>query len=291
MFNAAGKVSFAPFPFLQISGLGDIRRRSDGFADDRLGLTVDLKVPRLFELNLGFTAGSRMPTPQQLYWRARQYQGDPNLRSVKVAAMHGKLTLNLFRDTKIGVEAYLKQMNSGILIKTDSTFANSKPTFVNSDPYSSLSTDAFIHYNTTHLELSGSATLQQFGHFLTSEKDPLPVNDTQRIWFKASAYVKGYLFHHATYVKAGLAGMITPQFYKPLHYYPSLGFWGPKNGGYIPSFNRLDVDISARVRWIMFVLRYENVLDDVTQPGYFETSGFPMPARRFIFGIRVFFRD
>jgi hypothetical protein len=284
LFNAGGKVSFTPVSFLQINGLGHFRWRSDGFADDRLGLTIDLKPSSLFDFDLGYTTGSRMPTPQQLYWRGRQYHGNMNLATQKITALHGRLAVNLFQGARVGIAAYLKKINGGILIGADSTFANS-------NPYSSLSTDVFVHYNKTHLQVSGSATLQQFGHFLTSDNAPLPVNDMQRVWLKASAYVKGYVFKHAAYVKMGLAGMISPHYYKPLHYYPSLGWWGPNSEGYIPSFSRLDVDLSARVRWIMFVLRYENVLDDVAQPGYFETNGYPMPARRFIFGIRVFFRD
>jgi hypothetical protein len=88
-----------------------------------------------------------------------------------------------------------------------------------------------------------------------------------------------------------LSGILSPQAYKPAQYYPSLDSWQPSGSGLIPSFNRLDLDISARVRWIMFVLRYENLLDRLNQPGYFETAGYPMPSRRFIFGIRVFFRD
>jgi hypothetical protein len=284
LFNAEGKVTFSPFHFLQVSGLGNVRSRTDGYSDGRLGLRVNIAPSSLFALNLGYTTGSRMPTLQQLYWQARQYHGNTNLSTQKITAWYGRLTVNPYQGTKIGVAAYLKQINDGILIGADSSFSNSSP-------YSSLSTDIFAHYSSTHWELSGSATLQQFGHFLTANNNPLPVNEDHRIWFKAGAYVKGYLFKHATYVKLGLSGVISPQPYKPLHYYPSLGFWGPRNNENIPSFNRLDVDLSARLRWIMFVLRYENVLDDVTQPGYFETSGFPMPERRFIFGIRVFFRD
>jgi len=59
----------------------------------------------------------------------------------------------------------------------------------------------------------------------------------------------------------------------------------------LPIFNRLDVDISARVRSIMFILRWENVLDDVSQLGYFETAQYPMSQRRFIFSVRALFRN
>jgi hypothetical protein len=221
-----------------------------------------------------------------LYWRAKQFHGNRQLETSQIVAMHGKLKIFAYRGTTVGAALYLKRIKHGVMIGRDSVFTNE-------NLFGALSADAFVHYNSAHWELSGSATLQQFGSFLTSQNRPLPVNQTQRIWFKASAYVKGYLFQRATYIKFGLAGMASPQAYQPEHYYPSLDFWHPSgtNGSFIPSFNRLDVDISARVRWIMFDLRYENVLDGVTQLGYFETAGYPMPARRFIFGLRVFFRD
>src|SRR5699024_5152178 len=129
----------------------------------------------------------------------------------------------------------------GIMIGRDSTFTNE-------NLFGTLSTDIFARYNSMHWELSGSATLQQFGDFLSPSNRPLLVNRTQRIWLKASAYVKGYVFKRAAYVKFGLAGMISPQAYQPEHYYPSLNFWQPTGSAFIPSFNRLDVDLSARVR-------------------------------------------
>ncbi|NBC05412.1 MAG: TonB-dependent receptor, partial [Bacteroidetes bacterium] len=58
-----------------------------------------------------------------------------------------------------------------------------------------------------------------------------------------------------------------------------------------PSYYRVDVDVSARVRWFMILLKWENVLDQVQQLGYFESVGYPMPGRRFRFGVRVLFTN
>jgi hypothetical protein len=53
----------------------------------------------------------------------------------------------------------------------------------------------------------------------------------------------------------------------------------------------MDVEVSARIRWFMMLLTWENVLDQAGQLGYFETVGYPMPERRFKFGIRVLFTN
>jgi hypothetical protein len=282
--KAEGRVNFQALPFLQLNGQANYRKRSDGYADSRLGVSAKLQIGNLTALSAGITTGSRMPTPQQLYWQANEYHGNPNLQREQIEEMHGKLQVMPYDGLTVGLEGYLKQIKHGIMIGADSTFTNETP-------YGVLSTDAFFTYNLTHFEFSGSATLQQFGNFMQTSPAPLPVNQTSRIWFKGGAYIKGYLFHHATYMKVGLAGMMSPQAYIPEQYYPSLGFWQASGSRAIPPFNRLDLDISARVRWIMFVLRFENVLDGVNQLGYFETAGYPMPGRRFIFGLRVYFRD
>jgi hypothetical protein len=53
----------------------------------------------------------------------------------------------------------------------------------------------------------------------------------------------------------------------------------------------MDAELSARVRAIMVVIRWENALDGLGQAGYFEASSFPMPPRRLIVGIRAQFRN
>lgn len=284
LLRTEGKATLQPLSFLQLGGYGSFRFRSDGFSDYTTGVRASFSLDEHLKLSAGFSTGRRMPTPQQLYWQSETYQGNESLTEESIQELNGQLETVPLRGLRVGVKAHLKHIEDGIMLGADSVFTN-----VN--PYSSLSTTGFFDYNSTHFELSGSATLQQFGDYWSSSSLQLPVDNSQRIWFKGSAYVKGYLFNRATYVKAGLAGMITPQAYQSAQYYPSLDFWQSSGGGIIPSFNRLDVDLSARIRTIMVLLRYENVLDDFAQQGYFETAGYPMTRRRFIFGIRVLFRN
>jgi len=146
----------------------------------------------------------------------------------------------------------------------------------------------FFNFGNSFLELSGSATYQQFEN---GTSQPF-LNEKERIWLKGSLYLKGYLFDRATYVKAGFAGMMSPYRYQAADYNPVLDIWQPlSDDPLLPAYNRLDFDLSARVRTILILLRWENILDDVTQRGYFETAGYPMGQRRFIFGIRTFFRN
>lgn len=284
LWSGEVKAKVEPFHGLAISGMGSHRQRSDGYGDYRIGGELELAWPDLATLKAGYVKGARMPTRQQLYWRSRQFQGNPDLDREHVEELHAEVNFKFFPGLDIGSRGQLKQISDGIMMGADSSFTN-----VND--YESLAAAAYFNYESRLFEFSGSATYQQFGNFLKSKTAPLPLDETGRIWFKGSAYVKGYLFDRATYVKAGLSGMITPQSYFPAQYYPSLDYWQVSGNSVIPTFNRLDVDLSARVRTIMVVLRYENVLDDVVQQGYFETPGYPMTKGRFLFGIRVRFRN
>lgn len=282
--KAEGKATFQPVPFLQVGGHGRYRTRSDGFNDYTIGADAAISIDERIHISAAFSGGSRMATPQQLYWQSIEFDGKPDLENENIESLSGTLEVVPFRGSTVGFKSQLKQIENGIIVDGDSTFSNS-------NAYSSLSTTGFFDYNSTHFEFSGSATLHQFGNFLTSRSESLPVDENERIWFKGSAYVKGYLFNRATYVKAGLAGMISPQSYASAQYYPALDYWQSAGGNLIPSFNRLDADLTARVRSIIVLLRYENVLDDLVQQGYFETAAYPMTRRRFIFGIRVLLRN
>ena len=284
LLRTDGKISFHPFPLVKLGGYGNYKSRSDGFSESTLGVRTTLALGNRVNLSAGFSTGSRMPTTQQLYWQSQAYQGNEELTEESIQSVYGELYFEPINGLKVGVKGQLKQVEDGIMVSADSMFTNESS-------YSSLSTTGYFDFNVTHFELSGSATMQQFGDFWKSSTSELPVEDAQRIWFKGGAYIKGYLFNRATFVKAGLAGMISPQAYRSAKYYPALDYWQSSGGNIVPSFNRLDVDLSARVRTIMVLLRYENVLDDVAQQGYFETAGYPMMGRRLIFGIRVLFRN
>jgi hypothetical protein len=109
---------------------------------------------------------------------------------------------------------------------------------------------------------------------------------------KGSAYWKGYVLNRAAYTKGGLAGQWIPGAYKAPLYRPEYQYWQWNyQGPGVPGHYRLDADLSARVRSIIVLMRYENVLDGFGQAGYFETIPYPMPARRFMVGFRVVFTN
>jgi hypothetical protein len=278
-----GSILLDFIPLIDLMGDAEVQMRSDGFRSYQINAETEISVGGL-ALRVGASSGSVIPTPQQLYWDSNQYRGNPDLENEKIQDIRGTLSYHFTPDTRIGIRAQHKEVSDGVMM-ADSLFTNV-------DNYASQSATAFFEWNLTHFEFEGSAVLHRFTDSYLSPSGAIPMLEDERIWLKGSAYWKGYLFDRATYVKAGVSGMAAPFRYQADHYNPELNYWQSMSADQqLPIFSRLDVDISARVRSIMFILRWENVLDDVSQLGYFETAQYPMSQRRFIFSVRALFRN
>lgn len=283
LFNAEGRATFDATSFIDITGEANFKLRDDGYEAYRLNVKPTITLGPL-KVEPGFSAGTVMPTPQQLYWNSPSYQGSESLNKQEIKEAHIKATYQAGANVELGVRAQHKDIGSGIMT-VDSTFTNIPN-------YASQSATAFASWEPTHFEFSGSATVHRFADNVLEPAKTIPLDPAKKVWIKGGAYWKGYLFNHATYIKAGASGMIAPFRYQAGHYQPRLDIWKPVSSDQrLPTFTNVDVDVSARVRKIIFFLSWENVFDDVSQLGYFETAGYPMSQRRFIFGIRALFRN
>lgn len=284
LLTTKGATVFEPVEWWNVKGEASYYYR-DRFSSYTLGAGMEFNFRDRFKLSGGASRGTIIPTPQQLYWNSTEFLGNPDLEEERIDEVHGSAELQLFNVFTAGVKGQIKQIDNGIFVNADSSF-------VNAGEYTSLSTTGYLDYSGTHFEISASATMHRYQDYIPDPSKNIPEFRAERIWLKGSAYWKGYLFNRATYVKAGVSGIFAPQNYLADHYNSVLDYWQPAgNDQLIPWFSRLDVDLSARVRSIMFVMRYENVLDDVNQLGYFETANYPMPPRRFLFGVRVIFTN
>src|SRR5699024_1911032 len=245
LFKGDFRLSAGLTSYFTLQADGAFRRRSTGHGSGRIGAEADIQAGG-FTLSPGVSSGTLMPTPQQLYWQSESFSGNEKLGNEKVKEARATLKYQLNPGTAIGARIQYKNITDGIMVGRDSTFTNI-------DPYASQSATAFFEWEGTHFEFNGSATLHQFTGKLSSETMPVHLSEDPRVWFKGGAYWKGYLFNRATYVKAGVSGMISPSRYQSEHYNPELDFWQPaSNDQQLPVFNNLDVDLSARIRSIIF---------------------------------------
>ncbi|MCC5906128.1 MAG: hypothetical protein JJU13_07985 [Balneolaceae bacterium] len=228
---------------------------------------------------------SRAPDIQALYWQSNQYAGNPGLENEESVLIGAEAELTLTDYLIFGLRGDLRDTENA-------AFIDEEGNFVTIDPYSSTSGTAWLALDSRIFEGELSGTYKNYSSTSLHPVNQLLNTSGDRLWLKGQLYWKNYLFDQATFVKAGVSGVFSPNAFRGAQFITPLNRWQHGTNELInPSYHRLDVDVSARVRWFMILLKWENVLDGVNQLGYFETTGYPMPARRFRFGIRVLFTN
>ena len=269
---------------IELEGRGRGSWRSDGFSSYDLSGAIRFRPFSWLQLSTDASLGQFMPTMQELYWQSRAYRGNPDLTPESILRLGGEVKVTAGA-TEAGLRAERKAISDGIHLTTDSTFANMAD-------YSVLAGTLFGRFDNRFMELNGSVTYHRYQADRLTPFTGRLLRGSDRMMLKGSAYWKGYAFNRATFIKAGVFGILSPTNYLSAEYNPLLDRWQNANQTQlVPAFYRVDLDVSARIRWFMVLLRFENLLDNVGQAGYFETAGYPMSNRRFIFGIRVRFRN
>jgi hypothetical protein len=257
--------------------------------DDRQSMAVSVELGLLPEsaVSLSLFAGYSDTSPdlQALYWQSNLYTGNTDLNNELSLTGGSRLDVRITQALSAGVRAQLRYTGEGIYVNEDQDF-------VNISSYAMGSAAAWAEWNSNRFEVYTSATFNRFFSDDLLSVNGLLENSGNRLWIKGGFYWKNYVFNNAAFVKAGIHGMFTPVQYNSAGYLPVLNRWQHgTDSQFIPQFQRVDLDVSARVRWMMFLLRWENVLDGVGQSGYFETANYPMQPRRFMLGLRVIFTN
>ncbi|MFN2374304.1 MAG: putative porin [Cyclonatronaceae bacterium] len=274
-----------PGNMVRIAGTGNLAYRSDGFSDFGLGGGLSVNPAGRFRVDMNVSAGSRMPTLQQLYWRDSPYRASRNLYPVQTERADAGVSWTTASQSGAGVRGYASRIRNDILMNTDSTF-------INSEDYFSLGGEMFAALNSANWEINLSSTILLYHSDETGPQNSLLETSGTRFRNRMSVYRKGYLFDYATYIKIGLHGVLSPSGYRAADYNPALDWWDmASNTELLPSYYQVDLDMSARIRSVILLMRYENLFDQAGQRGYFETPYYPMPGRRFRLGIRWVLRN
>ncbi|MEX0927920.1 MAG: putative porin [Balneolales bacterium] len=268
----------------KLSAWANTARRNDGFQDYELGARVD--AGSLFGLSghASFALGEQMPSIQQLYWDSA-FQGNPDLGNESLVRMEAGFYIAPWPVLQVGARAYRKEVSHPLAMGMDSIMTQTRG-------YNSDGAEVFARLDASRLESDVSLTYQDFSSLSTAELDRHLAGSGSRVWARASAFYKNYIFDRAAFVKVGGGFLFSPSPYRSATYYPQMDYWDSNSfAGAIPAFHRFDLELSARVRTVIVSMRMENVLNQVTQPGYFETANNPMPGRNFRFGIKWILRN
>tara|TARA_R110002096_G_scaffold406782_3_gene605143 strand:- start:5527 stop:7428 length:1902 start_codon:yes stop_codon:yes gene_type:complete len=270
--------------YLSAKLFGGLERRNDKQSSN------DISAGILF--NASFLDGkiiaskeSRMPSIQSMYWGGRNYFGNPVLNNEQVQSIYGDLNITLGEKFEIGISGRYKKTEDAILLSQFKTF-------VNGGDIELLNGTIFGQYHSQSLEIESSATTE----YALNESYIVGVDSLNargnKLSIRNSIFLKKYAFDKAAFIKMGVRTLFSPFYFESQKYNTELSYWQYNSlEQQTPSFFRLDVEISARVRSMMVLIRWENALDGVGQAGYFESASYPMSPRRLLVGIRAQFRN
>jgi hypothetical protein len=261
-----------------------ITRRSDGYSGWQAGLGADLALTRWLQVNTVIHAGELIPTIQQLYWKGN-LSGNKNLPQTTVQRISAGFTARAGSAIVIDGSGWLQQQEKMSVLRTDSVFT----TLANLGQWGAVLT---ARYETRRWDIHTSSTMMQYRSDDLDIQSQLLDGSGLRFWNRSSVHWKGYMFSEATFARIGVYALLSPNAYRPARYLPVADYWDAAlPEPVVPGFIRVDLDLSARVRYLMFLLRWENITQGTINNGYFESSRYPMPSRRLRFGLRVYFTD
>lgn len=275
---------------IELSATGGGTIRSDSRYDIKAGGRLKWRLGAGLEISAFSGYASESPDLQALYWQSNTFTGNSDLFNEESLTAGAEATMRLGSYFSFDGRVDIRQVEKGVFVNTTSQPIKE---FENIDPYTSMSATGTLNLDSPIFEGMASATYKRFES--STLENPVNIglqNSGDRVWLKGRMYWKNYLFDRATYVKAGLVGTFSPNFMRSAEYIVPLNRWQHGTQELLnPPYSRVDIDVSARIRWFMVLLRWENIFDRVTQPGYFETVGYPMPQQRFILGLRVLFTN
>jgi hypothetical protein len=261
-----------------------IVRRSDGYTGWEAGVGAILDLTGWLQMFTSAHTGEQMPTIQQLYWRGN-LAGNENLPNSSLTRISAGLKARPSSSVHIDANAWIQQQDNLGVLRTDSVFSSLSGV----GQWGAVVSARFENYR---WDVQSSGTLMQYRTEADEFQAQLLNGSGLRLWSRSSVHWKGYLFSKATFARIGMYALVSPNAYRPARYLPVADYWDaalPEPE--VPGFLRVDLDLSARVRSLMFLLRWENLTQGSITNGYFEHSRYPMPSRRLRFGLRVYFTD
>ncbi len=278
-------ISRPVFRGMKLQGDGRLSTRSSTSTAGELTGRIVFEPSDRYQFSIFTGLLSQAPDIQSMYWQSNLYNGNEllmNEESFFVGALTQVPVTSLFN---VGVRGDFRHTEQSVLLNGDGDF-------VSIDPYDMISGTVWLEHNSRIFEGEMSGTYKSFQTTSLNPGNRVLADAGDRIWIKGNIYWKNYLFDSATFVKAGVSGVYSPNPFQTAEFIAPLNRWQHgTNSLENPSYYRVDLDVSARVRWFMVLLKWENIFDRVQQLGYFESVGYPMPERRFIFGMRVLFTN
>ncbi len=185
------------------------------------------------------------------------------------------------------------------LLTDDEWLRKSDGSWVNGPDYSSIqgSLAASVEVKDVTLRIGGHAMDMAVNQKTMLESECLncisiPSTRDLRLSGWGQMELERPFFNQATYVKMGVTLRAAPLQQAGWIWSPWLQQWIRADHQFeLPSTATVDAYLSARLRWMMIYMRMDQASDQLWQRGTMDSYGVPKSGRRFIFGIRVLFKN
>jgi hypothetical protein len=121
----------------------------------------------------------------------------------------------------------------------------------------------------------------------TEEADKIRVPEW---FFDSKLYYQGYLFKKALFGQFGIQAIMPADYFADA-YMPVTQQFYLQNDFMITRYPVIDVFINADIKTLNVFLKMSHVNNELWEPGYFVTPGYPGMRRSFIFGLKWMFFD
>jgi hypothetical protein len=270
-------------------GVGELRM-DHSWQSEGMGVTLGVG-QRSHEPSLLMKQGQLPAVINAPDWSHQQLSPNESLKPKKVTFFEIKPTLTIAAVQLEGTLAWLRTQ--------DEWLRTTQGSWHNTPEYRSFQGSALasLTKRDVTLRLGGYAMdgfVQQVGSLSANCTDCIskPSSRDLRLYGWGQVELERAFFNQATYVKAGLTLRASPVQQAGWIWSPWLQQWiRAGNELELPSTATVDAYLSARLRWMMIYMRMDQASDQIWQAGSMDSYGIPKSGRRFIFGIRVLFKN
>ena len=240
----------------------------------------------VLDVTLGLGRGQSLPTIQQLFWANSAFTHAYEARLLESNYLWSELSL--WKNSVVSINSWAR-----FSLESGTALLNELGALEYAREHSLWAAGIGFDTNVERWEFALSGTAEQRGNGQLESWQSTSYETDLQLRVRGHAFWKSYVFERAAYSKMGIRLYSSPLNYRSPGFITGAQWWpiDVTNNAELPAFTRLDVEVSSRVRAMMVFVRWENLTHGVLQPGYFGSTGFPMPGRRLVVSIKATFRN
>lgn len=260
-------------------------KRSDDRHSTSVTTGLNWRTSQGFDLDVYASQTRYLPDWQSLYWSSSLYSGNQSLLSEESFMTGLRIRKSIWSWLESEVSVELRESQHTPYIRTSGQFDSA-------DRIRQIAAMVSLEVDRPRIEAAMVAITKSVLDTGMDEYSLWLDAMGSQTMIKGEFFIKGPVYRQAAFTKAGVIARWVPMHERAPTFDPLLNRWQlGLDSRVIPAYAVADLQLATRLRWMMIYLQLENAFNGLGQAGYFETPGYPMSGRRFIFGIHVLFKN